>query len=374
MRLGELFDEWKEKRAPRPQCALEYRRSVDDFVDYIGDIPVGEITDDDILTFRDAVATMPRHLSRADWALTLSERLAKHQGSPEPKVSASTIKKRVGGVQAMLSFAQRNRWISRNVGAGLAIGDDLPRGRVPRRTFLTNELAGLFSAPLFTNPSTWRIKKEGLSDSTIFWLFLIGVTSGARLEEIGQPALADVRRDGQTLYIDIDDYVAEPGGQQKQVKNKDSRRVIPLHKAVIDAGVLQYTEALKRAGHRELFPDLTINTVGKRTQAASQRANRIIDRFVSNDPRLVFHSFRHTFKQRGTTARIPERILDQLCGHSPTTVGQKYGAGQPLWVLSEELHRIDFDCIDAARIAAALRHFDWDAAVAKLPDPPGPGK
>jgi hypothetical protein len=57
-------------------------------------------------------------------------------------------------------------------------------------------------------------------------------------------------------------------------------------------------------------------------------------------------------------------------GHSPTTVGKKYGVGQPLWVLTEELHKIDFDCIGADRTAHALEDFDWDAAVAKLPGPP----
>lgn len=369
MRLGELYDEWKAKRQPSAQCALEYRRSVDDFVDYIGDIPVSEITEDDLLTFRDAVAKMPRHLPHADRKLTLSERLSKHEKSDQPKVTATTVKKRVGGVQAMLSFARRSRWIARNVGAGLAIDDDLPVGGVPRRSWQTSELEALFSAPLFTDPSTWRIREEGLSDSTMFWLFLIGATSGARLEEIGQPALADLRDEGGIIYIDIDDYVVEPGGAAKQVKNDESRRVVPLHEAVAGVGILRYAEALRRAGHRELFPDLLANSVGKRTQAASQRANRIIDRYVSDDRRLVFHGLRHTFKQRGTTARIPDRILDQLCGHSPTTVGKKYGVGQPLWVLAEELHKIDFDCLRADRIAKALKDFDWDAAVAKLPRP-----
>ena len=369
MRLVELFDEWRDKRSASDQCVLEYRRSVTDFIDYIGDIPASEITEDDLLTFRDAVAKMPARLPHADRALSLTERLAKHEKSAEPKVGATTVKKRVGGVQALLSFAKRNRWLTANVGAGLSIDEDLRVAGIARRSFLTSEMEKLFAAPLFTKPASWRIKDDGLSDSTMFWLFMIGATSGARLEEIGQPALADVQRDGDIVYIDVDSYVIEPGGSEKQIKNDGSRRVVPLHSSVVKAGFLGYVEALRRAGHRELFPDLIANSVGKRTQAASQRANRIIDRYVSDDRRLVFHSFRHTFKQRGGTARISDRILDQLCGHSPTTVGQKYGQGQPLWVLSEELHKIDFDCLDIERIAGAMKDFSWDTLVARLPKP-----
>lgn len=369
MRLGDLYDRWKEKRQPSRKCAHEYRGSVDDFIEYIGDIPVDDITADDLLTFRDAVASMPRQLPHADRKLRFSERVSKYQGSDGLKVTGTTVKKRVGGVQAMLSFAQRNRWITKNVGAGLAIDDDLPASRAPRRNFLSSELESLFAAPLFKDPDGWRIKRSGLSDSTMFWLFMIGATSGARLEEIGQPALVDVRREDGIPYIDIDDYVVEAGSSTKQIKNDESRRVVPLHRAVIEAGFLDYVDALRRVGHRELFPDLVANSVDSRTQAASQRANRIIDRYATKDPRIVFHSFRHSFKQRGTTARIPERILDQLCGHAPTSVGQKYGAGQPLWVLSEELHKIDFAFLGAARVAAALEAFDWDAMVAKLPPP-----
>ena len=369
MRLGELYDRWKEKRNPSKKCAHEYRGSVDDFIEYIGDIPVDDITADDLLTFRDAVASLPRQLPHADRKLRFSERVTKHQSSGGLKVTGTTVKKRVGGVQAMLSFAQRNRWITKNVGAGLAIDDDLPASRAPRRNFLGSELESLFAAPLFTAPEGWRIKRSGLSDSTMFWLFMIGATSGARLEEVGQPALADVRREDGIPYIDIDDYVSEPGSSAKQIKNDESRRVVPIHRAVIEAGFLDYVEALRRAGHRELFPDLVADSVDSRTHAASQRANRIIDRYATNDPRIVFHSFRHSFKQRGTTALIPERILDQLCGHAPTTVGQRYGAGQPLWVLSQELHKIDFAFVGAARVAAALKGFGWDAMVAKLPSP-----
>jgi hypothetical protein len=89
--------------------------------------------------------------------------------------------------------------------------------------------------------------------------------------------------------------------------------------------------------------------------------------YATDDRRLVFHSFRHTFKRRGTTARINSRILDQLCGHAPTTVGDKYGEGQPLCVLHEDLHLIDFNCVEWAPIRDATAHVDWEQIIRLLP-------
>ena len=42
-----------------------------------------------------------------------------------------------------------------------------------------------------------------ISDATVFWIFL-GITTGGRLEEIGQGAIADLKQDGEFVYLDID--------------------------------------------------------------------------------------------------------------------------------------------------------------------------
>ncbi len=366
MRLRELFEQWSTETRPTAKCSHEYKRSVEDFIDYTGDIAVAEIVRDDLLNWRDEVAKMPKAMGRADRALAFTARMAAHGDSSGPKVSPTTVKKRVGAIQALLTFAHEQQWISRNEGIRTPILGYSKNAGTARRIFLDGELAALFATDLFTRAEQWRLKSSAVSDCTLFWLFVIGVTSGARLEEIGQAALSDVKLDGDILFIDIDDYVVDAQAAPKQVKNPNSRRIVPLHDHVIRLGFPEYVAALRAAGHRELFPDLRRNTLGTRTQAASQRANRYIDRHLTKDGRLVFHSFRHTFKNKGTTARIDSRILDQLCGHTPTTVGGKYGEGQPLWVLHEELHKLDFSCIDWGRMMITDSGIDWLVVVACL--------
>lgn len=72
MRLGGLFEAWKTKTpAPGAQGAHEASTTVADFIDYAGDIPVSRITGDHLYNFRDAVASLPKAMPRADRDLSL---------------------------------------------------------------------------------------------------------------------------------------------------------------------------------------------------------------------------------------------------------------------------------------------------------------
>lgn len=270
-----------------------------------------------------------------------------------------------------MSFAKGQKWVSRNEGRDVAILGYTKGGQSPRHTFQEDELRRLFGSRLFTAPVTWK-QDRAAGDMTLYWLFLLGLTTGARLEEVGQAMVADVKVDGDVTYIDIDDYAQSAGGddESKSVKTATSRRLVPVHANLIRLGFDHYLEALLAAGHSRLFPDLTSNQFGKRTKEASRIANRIIDRYVSEDTRLVFHSFRHGFKDLALEAGILERIVDQICGHAPTTVGGKYGQGVRLTVLHRELHRLDWSFLDWDALAAATATIRWDRLLAAI-DPAG---
>ena len=244
------------------------------------------------------------------------------------------------------------------------------RPKIRRRSFRSEELTTLFGSELFLQPTLLLDRRTKVSDLTLFWLFLFGVTSGARIEEMGQAHLADVVRRDSVLHVDIDDYVTNTedsaGAPEKSVKNDGSRRVVPIHDRLLDIGFERYVDALRKADQRQLFPDLSSNMFSKLTQEASRRAGRYIDKVVADDPRLVFHSFRHTFKDEGREAEIQERILDQLCGHAPTSVGGKYGSGVGLPSLKRNLDRLLFAAIDWDAITAAAAEVDWDDLVRKL--------
>ena len=356
LRYGELLDAWKKKTpAPGAQGAHEAGTTVDDFRDFVGDIPVTETTGDHLYNFRDAVASLPNAMPRADRELTFRARLAKYADDDGPKVAPASVKRRIGHIQALITYAFNQRWIPANVGSGIPI-EGYTKSSSARRPFLDDELGRLFASELFLAPASWSSRRDTVSDATLAWLFLLGLTNGARIEEIGQTELANIKTDGGVRYLDL--------GLEAAVKNDGSRRMIPLHSIILELGFDRYVAALRDAGETRLFPDLMPNKFDKLCQEASRVANRYIDRVVSDDRRLVFHSLRHTFKDFARDALIEKYILDQIMGHAGVTAGDRYGIGARLETLSRELDRIPFVMIDWAPIIRSFGAVDWAVALA----------
>lgn len=341
MRFRELLESWAAVRKPTPQSLAEATGAIEDLVAYVGDITVETMTSDMLMDYRDEAARLPAIMPRADRRLPFPERVAKHAGTEAARVSGPTLKKRTGSVQAMLGFAHQQRWISSNAGVGIRV-EGYSRKSGKRRSFLDGELATLFQSEMFTKPGNLLERQTMVSDATLYWLFVLGCTSGARLEEVGQARVADVKTDAGVTYIDIDDAEsAAPkkglGLQPKSIKNEGSRRVVPIHAHAFSLGFDRYVAALRSHGQDLLFPDLRPNRYGKVTQNASQRANRVINTVVGPDPRLVFHSLRHKFKDEGRDADVQDSMLDQICGHEPASVGGRYGSGAALRSLKRNL-------------------------------------
>lgn len=356
MRLMELFDEWKGKNKPSAQTANEFETSVRDFIEFMGDIPVMELAASDLADYRDEAAKLPKSMPRADRKLPFTERVRKLGDPTAPgRISPATLKKRVGAIQALLGFAAAELWVPRNEGIGIKI-HDYSKSSGAQRYFHDHELKQLFESDLFLNRQSLRWE-SAISANTLYWLFLLGLTSGARLEEVGQCLLADVKRAGEIVYLDIDEYAAPEAREEhaKSVKTESSRRVIPIHKHVLALGFTAYVEALTKAGHQRLFPDLKRSTFEKMTKEASRLANRYMDRVGLDDPRLVFHSLRHTFKDLARDTGLQDSIIDQICGHAPTTTGRRYGRGARLSKVHADLNLIPFDAVDWVRLKVAAR-------------------
>ncbi len=368
LRFRELLKLWKDEKNPRPQSYIEVERATEDLIDYVGDVPVETLTSDMLMDYRDEARKLPATMPRADRALAFNERLARHEHSDTPRVSPPTLKKRVGAIQALLGFAHQQRWISQNVGTGVRITgySRITRGR---RSFMPGELSQLFSSDLFMRPDRLLVRRTDVSDVTLYWLFVLGLTSGARLEEVGQARVQDVKVDAGIMYIDIDDLMDEEANSslpEKSVKTTGSRRIIPIHEHVLSLGFSGYVDALRDAGSELLFPDLRPSTFGKLTKEASRRLNRYINAVVSTDKRLVFHSLRHRFKDEGRGADVQERVLDQLCGHVPATVGGRYGEGADLTALKRSLDRLRFDSIDWPRLQTIAAAVTWTKMTAEI--------
>lgn len=175
-----------------------------------------------------------------------------------------------------------------------------------------------------------------------YWLPLIALCTGARVNEICQLKLKDIcLRDGIWVF-EINDE------GEKRLKNSASLRKIPIHQKLIDLGLLAWTDRLRSQGYEALFPELKPDPVHGHGRPAAKWFN---DRLLKGklmwerDGKKSFHSFRHTVVTHlQSDLKIEERTVSRIVGHQDgkTTASRVYDKGS-LVELQKAIQKIDFD-------------------------------
>jgi integrase len=322
--LRDAIAGWEKERV-RPAATIhEYRRAVDMFIQLHGDLPVAQIKKSHAREFREALQAVPSfragHLRNA----ALPELSAWGRKHPAvPKVSAGTVNKQLGAVQAIAGWAHHNGVIPDDV----PWADPFHKMRVEeeqsrRGPFDARELQEVFSAPLFTANE----EPEGAKGAAGVWLPLLALFTGARRGEIAAFKVENVRKDEAThtpmLFIVADRKVG------KRVKTKTSERVVPVHPQLVKLGFLKYVEGRARDGEQAwLFPAVAPDQ-GRALSAWGKWWSRYLRQTVGIiDAARVFHSFRHGFQDALRRATADEELRDALAGRSNrNSVSRTYGA------------------------------------------------
>jgi integrase len=150
-------------------------------------------------------------------------------------------------------------------------------------------------------------------DTALPWVAAIALYTGARLEEIAQLTVADIREcpaNGGTVWcIDIHN------GGSNRLKNETSARLVPVHSELARAGFLEYVKALK-AG--PLFPGLKRRESkgGKLSGRLGELFRKTLVRLGIKREGLCFHSFRHTVAGRLDAAEVRQSDAARVLGHA----------------------------------------------------------
>jgi len=146
--------------------------------------------------------------------------------------------------------------------------------------------------------------------------------------ELGKLRPSNIRQYDRIDYIAIEPdrrrVREEQDGPTKRVKTASSKRDIPVHPVLIEAGFLDFVATRRAEGLDWLFTELESNKYGSRTQRLSRVINDFLDGIGLSDPELMFQSFRHTGK-RAIRGKAPGEIVDLLFGHADGSVSSKYG-------------------------------------------------
>lgn len=249
----------------------------------------------------------------------------------EKNLSWKTVSKRVGQVKSLFTRAVKSGLLSEN--PGIYVEVPKPRNRQPARVaYEVADLQKIFGSPLYQGG---KLSRGGCGEAAR-WLPLLALYTGARIEELAQLRVEDVRQEQGIDYLDITD-----AGPHQKLKNEQSRRRIPIHPALKRAGFLRYV-ATVRADADRLFPLLKQDSKGDWSANWGKWYSRYVRREVGiTDRTKVFHSFRHGFKSACRRAGLGEEIHDALTGHSGGGVGRSYGE-LPLEALDQAMRRVEF--------------------------------
>jgi integrase len=233
----------------------------------------------------------------------------------------------LGAVRSVLSFAVAWGDLEVDPGAGLRViktsREELQGER--RLPYSEADLALLFSPETLTER-----EKDGPASAWLPWL---GLWTGARLSELTDLRVVDVKSEREITFLEI-----TADGEDRRVKNSRVRDVCQWRPPV-ERGFLDYVEQRRAEGQKWLF-DLATTSYGSRSALASKWYGRHARSLGITDKAKVFHSFRHLMLDALRAAGVEPEIRARLLGHEVEGMAGRYGTGHTLEQLRAALESV----------------------------------
>lgn len=292
-------------------------------------LPLVEITRARCVELVNFIESLPSNGVKKFPKLTLAH-MAEVAGRDGHKLlSEGSVKSYVQGLCAMLRWGRR-QGLPINVDTEGLAPSGLPE--TERRALSPNELLILFRKLAEIRPD----------EAHKFWVPAIAAYTGARAGEICQLRTEDVINVAGISCLNLTRF--DPAGRAvrgKRFKNRNSERIVPVHDELLSAGFQKFIEACDPNGR--LFPAIVPSGNGSYSHNFSKWFGRFMTRIGLPDPSLVFHSFRHGFRDACRDADIPGETADALGGWASINQGQKYGNRGKVPNLHRALKKIGYE-------------------------------
>lgn len=345
--LHDVVADWAKKSNQPAQTVRQFTYAVRRFCEVNGDLPVKDLTKDHIRAFANRLPELPATVPVKHLELPFDDIVFLGQRKGWATLAPATVTRHLSGLRVIMGHAVSQGFVADNPFAGFR--NVTPKGRKSdakkkkRRSFTVPELKHLLA--------TIDIEKSPRDDD--YWPPLVSAYQGARLEEICQLDKADVIEVAGILCLRITDALDEEAGDTgKKLKTNASVRTVPVHPVLIEMGFLDFVRASQgRRDGPKLFrfePDQR----GRFGGPYGKRFARLLrEKAKITDPKLVFHSFRHTWTDAARNAGLPFEIRAALAGRETEDDGTTdealrsseagYGDGHSVKSLLEHLAKVD---------------------------------
>lgn len=319
----------------------QYRQSVELFIGLMGDLPVGKISFDLAAEFREKILKLPNNHGKGRTG-SVKKELALAKGKTEaPRLTMKTAKRHFSGMNSIWKWLMAKRHVPAQFNP--FAGHSFPgtkSTKSARDAWSSEDLERLFSSPPYRGAS---------SRSALYWLPLISLFSGLRLEEICR-----LRPDQDLIVRDriyCFDIKRRPGWDPK---SEAGSRVVPVHSWLLSNGFKEFVDTQRASRSEHLFPELKLHR-NKLSSGFSREFSRMKTE-IGVGKKTTFHSFRHTFRTVLGSTDHKDSHIDAVMGHEGGgSEGRVYDKGVTTLKLKEvvESFRLAFDPTSFPHDAAA---------------------
>lgn len=219
----------------------------------------------------------------------------------------SSVNELIGKLSAVLAWAVRTDKLPKNYTEKLKITKG---GESERKAFTREQVVTIMAYANALPTASWER-----------WLLSLGVITGARIGELCHLTAKDIRQVEGLWCIDINED--EDG---KSIKNKHSKRLVPLVDGAFGFNLATFLEAIKE-GH---LP----SAQGINGDSASRKMGPILKTILKDNhegSRQTFHSLRRHFGSSMQAAGVEVSASQAAMGHATGTITYDlYGSGVPL--------------------------------------------
>ena len=330
-------------------------RTIRLFVEVCGDRPFAGYGRRDLTQFLAVLRRMPASHGKSPRrrGMAVGQILAEAESSDTPRLSEKTVKRHASAVSQFLQYAVDQGELTATARFDIVSEHAFHLGdpREDRDVWTMTELQQLFGSPVWKGSHQFFRSRPGpeiIRDGR-FWLPLLALFQGSRLEE-----LADLRRKDVILEDGV--YGINITDEHRKLKTHAAKRRIPIHPEILKLGFIEFVSRVAKSPKDPLFPEL------KPSGADRKRGPRITRWFAEYRKEIgiyrddvASHAMRHLANTRlrdRITDKRQLRHLDYMFGHSPgTSEGEtRYDKGPPLRDALETLQYLRYPELNLAHL------------------------
>jgi len=162
--LAELVEKWAKERKPQPRSVGIANKVIERFYTMVGRIPVSAITRRHAVDFKDSLLSSGQTPTNTDKQLTM--------------------------LSVLLNYAAANLLTETNVARGIKVAER-KNAKAVRIPFDLSALNAIFSSPIYTE----GFRPKGCAGAAAYWVPLLALYTGARIEELCQLRPEDIYED-----------------------------------------------------------------------------------------------------------------------------------------------------------------------------------